>query len=187
MNWPWGRGHDVSLFKLICYGGLNRERYWKVMDYAREQFQVGHRLLEVGSDDGAFAVGFAMLGYDVTALDPVSNPSLTCLYRFKQMTLDYYYTREEDNEAFELIHLGEVLEHCSEPDQMMEQACELCVGKLIVSVPDFEWEGHLQTYTRDQTVEFVGPYMDIDWVYEITHPHHEGTQTLIMGEPKGGG
>ena len=183
----------MSLFKSICTGtargvDFDTQRFWLVMDYVRKHFEKDHRLLEVGCDDGAFAVGFAMVGYDVIALDPKTTPYLAHLYMFKRMTLDEYARQAGQlGKAFDVVHLGQVLEHCPEPDEMMEQARAACRGKLIVSVPSFHWKGHLRVYTKDQAVEFLELYMTIEEVHAIEQPSVEGMQTLVVGKPKEGG
>lgn len=180
----------MSLFKSICEGtargvDLDKRRFWLVIDYARKYFEKDHKLLEVGCDDGAFAVGFSLVGYDVLALDPETTPYLAHLYMFKRMTLDDYARRGGQlGKAFDVVHLGQVLEHVKDPDEMMEQACAACSGRLIVSVPSFHWKGHLRVYTKDQAVEFLGSYMTIEEVHEIEQSNVEGMQTLVMGEPK---
>lgn len=175
----------MSLFKAIAVGAFDCTRYWLAMNYSRKHFELGHKLLEVGCDDGAFALGFCLAGYDVLALDPEVTPYLGHLYTFKRMTLhDWSRQAGQLGKGFDMVHLGQVLEHVEDPDEMMEQACEACRGKLIVSVPAFNWTGHLRTYTKDQAVKFLEQYMTIDEVHEIKDPLYDSIQTLVFGGPK---
>ncbi len=174
----------MGLFELIRNGGMERERFRVVTEYAREHFKEDHRLLEVGSDDGAFAVGFCMIGYNVVALDPETIPYLAQLYTFKRTSLAGWY-KQHSGERFELVHLGEVVEHVEDPDEMMKQACHVCSGKMIVSVPNFYYPGHERTYKKDEFVKFVEQYMTIDNSREIKNEKTgDARQWLVMGEPK---
>ena len=56
------------LFEAICKGeGMNYERYLAVTAYVEENFLIhqGQMMLEVGCDDGAYALAFSMMGLDV--------------------------------------------------------------------------------------------------------------------------
>jgi len=175
----------MSLFESIRNGGLDRERFRLVTEYAREHFKEGHKLLEVGSDVGAFAVGFCMIGYNVVALDPETIPYLAQLYIFKRVTLNDWY-KQHSAERFEVVHLGEVIEHVEDPNEMMKQACRVCSGKLIVSAPNFHHPGHVRTYDKEGFMKFVAQYMKVDNMYEIKSERTgDARQWLAMGEPKG--
>ncbi len=68
------------LFEAICEGGMNRRRHERVMEYLRSWMKPGDDILEVGCDDGAYALSFAMMGLEVTALDPIRTPFMAHLY-----------------------------------------------------------------------------------------------------------
>jgi len=174
----------MSLLEQIRNGGLDGERFRLVTEYAREHFKEGHKVLEVGSDDGAFCVAFCMIGYNVVALDPETIPSLAQLYIFKRVSLKDWY-KQHSSERFEIVHLGEVIEHVEDPDEMMKQACHVCSGKMIVSAPNFQHPGHVRTYDKEGFTKFVEQYMTFDSVYEIKNEKTgDACQFLAMGEPK---
>lgn len=177
-----------KLFKAIRDGGINRERYWYVMDYARDLFTEGERALDVGSGDGVFAVGFSLIGYHVTALDPRAEPSLTNLYTHKVTTLtEWLLLRGPDESRFDLVHLGQILEHVERPEEMMAQACSVCSGRVIVSVPDFMLPngGHLRSYTWSAFQEFVQRFITAEEWHQIPTAEKPGRhQWICMGWPK---
>lgn len=178
------------LFEAICSGvDMNHRRFWKVIEYAKETYKPGMTALEVGCDDGAFALGLTMVGYQVTSLDPIRTPFLAHLYNHQAMSLKRYKVLFDLWEApdFDLVHLGEVLEHVKDPDAMLDRACSVCSGKIIVSVPNFTAVGHVRTYTSIEFKELLEPYMTIEWFHPIeSHKKPGKFQWLAMGSPKAG-
>ncbi len=175
------------LFEAICHGeGMNHERFWAVMDYAREHYVMGHTALEVGSDDGAYALGFSLLGYEVMALDPARTPFMAHLYHYMPVRLER--APINPSPGYQLVHIGEVIEHAKDPAKILARACELCHpdGHLIVSAPNFMAGGHLRTYNKEEFEEFVGPYFDkYDRFRSIESLKNPGKfHWLAMGRPK---
>ena len=175
------------LFEAIRDGGMNRERYWKVMDYARKHFSDDFSALEIGSDDGAFALGFTMLGYKTFAVDPARTPFMAHLYNYEAKSFERSWIGASAA-AFNLIHIGQVIEHSKKPEAIMELACRHCAllkGRLVVSAPNFNAGGHLRTYTLKEFYGFVEQFIEIAEFHEIlSDKKPDKYQWLAMGAPK---
>lgn len=180
-----------KLFEAICSGvDMNHRRFWAVMNYVRQHTKVGDWVLEVGCDDGAFAVGFALLGRRVDALDHLRTPFLTHLYTYMPRKFDddfmMDYAAVDSPGGYQAVCLGEVLEHVKDPETMLARACRICHGKLIVSVPSFAAAGHRCIYTEDTFKELIDPFMNTEKFYSFeSHKKPGKFQWLAMGEPKG--
>ncbi len=182
------------LFEAICGGGMNAVRYRVVMDYVREQqFELtlspyAPWALEIGCDDGAYALSFAMMGYRVTALDPARTPFMAHLYDYHPVSLDNWLhgtPAYQCNRHYEIVHLGEVIEHVRNPDQFLSRACGVCKGKMIVSAPNFNAVGHRRTYEWQEFLDFVGEFVEIEGRARIESNKKPGKfQWLAMGTPK---
>ncbi len=175
-----------KLFEAIRDGGMNRERYWRVMDYAREHFVEDAALMEVGSDDGAFALGFTMLGYKVYAVDPARTPFMAHLYHYEAASYEKSWVGAAKPTApLTVGHLGQVIEHSKDPEALMSLACGQC-DRIIVSAPNFNAGGHLRTYTHKEFIEFVDGFIDIEHCYDIkSDKKPDKYQWLAMGTPLG--
>lgn len=137
-------------------GSRDQMRYQTVLRLAEQKYKPGSRALEIGQDDGTFALGLVGRGYDVTSISP--DHICQCWRHFQgdiqNMVLD---------EKFDLIHCGQVLEHLSDPDAAMRNICRMAhkTTLIIVSVPDFKDPDHLRTYRADTFYPWIETYMDI--------------------------
>ncbi len=160
------------------------------MDYARKHFREGASVIEVGSDDGAFALGFTMIGYKVSAVDPARTPFMAHLYNYEAASFEKSWigASRESPAAFSITHIGQVIEHSKDPDAIMRLACYRCVsitGKIIVSAPNFNAGGHLRTYTHKEFVDFVERFIDIEEIHDLPSEYKpDKFQWLAMGTPK---
>jgi 2-polyprenyl-3-methyl-5-hydroxy-6-metoxy-1,4-benzoquinol methylase len=176
------------LFEAIRDGGMNWRRFWLVMDYVRANSKLGDWVLEVGCDDGAFAVGFSLLGRRVDAVDNLRTPFLTSLYNYMPRKFDESFEMDmaaTTEGGYSIVHLGEVIEHVKDPEDMVARACRVCSGKIIISAPNFMAGGHLRTYSEAEFLDFVERFIHVDQNYRVlSHKHPDKFQWLAMGEPK---
>tara|TARA_B100000674_G_scaffold479293_1_gene477511 strand:- start:11188 stop:12027 length:840 start_codon:yes stop_codon:yes gene_type:complete len=145
------------------YGGERKEIFKKIMslpksksdNYMRceaiEKFCTSYwgnserrKLLDIGSGLGVFPGRMVEKGWDCTALDP--DPSATKMIQelvdCKVVTQDFLRAENEElsTEKFDLITFNKVLEHVSEPKNMLTRASKLLMpgGIIYFEVPDGE-------------------------------------------------
>ena len=175
------------LFEAIRDGGMNWRRFWLVMDYVRANSKLGDWVLEIGCDDGAYAVGFSLLGRRVDAVDNLRTPFLTSLYNYMPRKFDESFEMDmaASEGGYSIVHLGEVIEHVKDPADILARACRICSGKIIVSVPNFMAGGHLRTYTQEEFLHLLRQFINIERDFAILSDKHHGKyQWLAMGTPK---
>ena len=137
--------------------GLNNQRFWWMIDRAREHFEPGMTALDLGCATGIFSFGLFLVGYDVLGVDKYKPGPQYPHIKFDNM--DFHTFFKQRKRQFDLVHLGQVLEHVRDPEELLFQAVKPCRGRLIVSVPDFESPGHVRTYTWESFFELVDKYM----------------------------
>ena len=125
-NWCHTEGHSYHY------------RYHRAMDFFREFYKNGNTALEVGCNDGTFAKGLGKLGFRVTAIDAD--------LKIDPMNLDNNVNYIKANLwdlgnscQFDVVHLGQVVEHVNNPDEFMQKVLKLCKpgAPVFFSVPNF--------------------------------------------------
>jgi len=148
-------------------------RYKKVMGFFRESTTLGKTALEVGCNDGTFAAGLAKLGYQVTAIDTIINIDPLNLHKNVKYVKGNLWDSSLNSSTFDIVHLGQVVEHVEEPDQFMLRVLRLCKprAKIFFSVPNFGGSGHKRTYNFHTAETFASNYIDIEGKVIFRHTH----------------
>jgi 2-polyprenyl-3-methyl-5-hydroxy-6-metoxy-1,4-benzoquinol methylase len=131
--------------------------------------------LEVGPGDGTFAKGFVNIGYLTEVLDIKPRKfAFDTTYNKLDITKGYL------PKTFDLVHVGQVLEHVTEPKMAVENIIKM--GNIntlfIFSVPNFSAKRHLRTYSNKSFKELMQPY--ISFMYMRTFGKNN-KQFLIAG------
>ena len=131
--------------------------------------------LEVGPGDGTFAKGFVNIGYSVEVLDIKPRKfAFDTVYNKLDITKGYL------TKIFDLVHVGQVLEHVTEPKMAVENIIKMGDTNtlFIFSVPNFSGKRHLRTYKNESFKELMRPY--ISFMYTRTFGENN-KQFLIAG------
>ena len=139
-------------------------------------------LLEVGCDDGCFAATAAFVGeygrrdyLQVHAVD-LNTSEAHSLYEdpcIHWHNLDCGDMAKHINKKFDMIHLGEVLEHVKNPHKVMQECVALSKPNtmFLVSVPNFQHPTHLRTYSMKSAVKLCSQYFIVESQTIIKHKH----------------
>ncbi|WP_079478175.1 class I SAM-dependent methyltransferase [Halobacillus salinus] len=124
--------------------------YGKVISKLKE-FSRGNRLLEVGVGAGEMIAVAQELQLDVMGIDirPAYANAVSRMLNVPIKTIDYQ--EFEVNQAFDLVCMGDVIEHLEDPRQALIKANELLNkgGVLWISTPNFESAFSKMLKTRD--------------------------------------
>jgi len=135
------------------------DRYEFVKWSARRYFHPSYRALEVGANDGTFAIMFKELGYYTHAFD-IKDFKLygkVDRYTVDPKGFEWFVLPHE----YELIHIGQVLEHVDNPEDILYNASRFSRGLVIVSVPNFMSRDHLRVYSKTEIIRLVSKFF---WV-----------------------
>jgi 2-polyprenyl-3-methyl-5-hydroxy-6-metoxy-1,4-benzoquinol methylase len=98
------------------------------------------RVIELGSGNGMnVAIPLSKLGYEVTAVEPQSGS--VAFGRFQNSRVEFVEARYESYQAdrkFDIVVLSDVLEHVTDPADLLHQATELLKpdGEVLISIPN---------------------------------------------------
>ena len=128
------------------------------------------RVLDLGCSGGQFAAVARASGHHVTGVDVAAAPGVTDrLDRFVQADLDAGLGEELivelGDEPFDVVVMGDVLEHVRHPGRLLADARKLLApgGSMLISVPNF---GHW--YPRFRTALGAFDY-DMRGILDRTH------------------
>lgn len=99
-------------------------------------------VLEVGCSSGAFTYYFSMFNHDVTAIDFVEEQLIKAKNYNKNNKAKFFlmdaHKLDFENESFDTVFLGEIIEHVLEPETVIKEALRVLKkgGKLIITIPD---------------------------------------------------
>lgn len=133
--------------------------------------------LEVGPGDGTFAKGFVDIDYLTEVLDIKPRK-----FAFDTVYNNLDITKGHLPKIFDLIHVGQVLEHVTEPKTAVENIIKMgnTSTLFIFSVPNFNSKYHLRTYTWPKFKALLKPFITFEHI--ATFGRVEGNiQFLIAG------
>jgi ubiquinone/menaquinone biosynthesis C-methylase UbiE len=115
-------------------------------------------VLDVGCEHGGFALNFSKNGHRAVGID-VSEEYLK---RARKLCPEVEFIQgwaEElpfDDNSFDTVFLGEILEHVIEPKIVIDEAYRVAKQRVVITVPNpnFEktpdkWSGHLRIFTGE--------------------------------------
>ena len=121
------------------------------------------KVLDVGSGDGYFIQSMQNKGFkDVVFF--ATDPSPICFQKLKALGVNTFHSLQEVSERnFDLITLGEVFEHISEPILFLESLMELVKngGHIYIDVPERDdthkelFEPHVLFYSKESLLNLV--------------------------------
>ena len=121
------------------------------------------KVLDIGSGDGYFIQSMRNKGFkDVEFF--ATDPSPICFQKLKALGVNTFHSLQEIPERdFDLITLGEVLEHISEPIFFLESLIELVKngGHIYIDVPERDdthkelFEPHTLFYSKESLLNLV--------------------------------
>lgn len=102
-----------------------------------QQFQPKGSVLDIGSGVGTFLRVAKDLGYDVAG---VELNSVSRQYSLKKYDVPVYPNMDNINKKYNLVHMGDVLEHLSDPVFSLRQVRTFLLpkGLVAISVPDYD-------------------------------------------------
>jgi len=126
-------------------------------------FSPGSKVLDVGSGDGYLIQSMQNKSFkDVVFF--ATDPSPVCFQKLKTLGVNTFHSLQEISERnFDLITLGEVLEHISEPILFLESLIELAKngGHIYIDVPERDdthkelFEPHTLFYSKESLLHLV--------------------------------
>jgi len=158
----------------------DHQRFRYVRAVAEQFFVPGKTALDVGSNDGTFAEMLHDIGYKVCTID--KNHDLDASWG-DHLLHDIEQIIQPWPGPFDLVHVGQLLEHLHFPEDAMTNILMMCKidTTLLVSVPDFKYKGHLRTYTKDSFLEFMRQFVKV--IETTTFTQDGRSQFLAVGMP----
>lgn len=134
-----------KMYNIDYHGGGRKENAGDRQDrYARFYIKplikakVGGKLLDIGSSTNPFPNLAVQNGYQVTVVDYLKPACLDDSIRFIQGSInDDQVIRELSEEKFDFVTAFAVIEHCTDPVEMLTNMVELCKdnGLIIITTP----------------------------------------------------
>jgi predicted SAM-dependent methyltransferase/glycosyltransferase involved in cell wall biosynthesis len=122
------------------------------IDWIKSKVSLNDRILEVGCAENPCWAGTP---FNVVTLDKSVRPDEQC---FPDVVADAASLPYPDN-SFDVVNLGELLEHVEDPQKVLSEATRVAKKKVIVTVPnEYRWPpalepfknpGHLRYYTEE--------------------------------------
>jgi 2-polyprenyl-3-methyl-5-hydroxy-6-metoxy-1,4-benzoquinol methylase len=158
-------------------------RFETVINLAKK-LPPGSRIADLACGQGNFALTLAELGFDVTAVDIKPEFLNYAKKKYTHGKINFVHQNlmeYRDQDRFDCILMGEIIEHVAFPDQLLQTAYENLKpgGLLIITTPNggeyaqplptykqvthleeliprqFHWGDHLFLYTEDELRELV--------------------------------
>lgn len=161
-------------------GTVDAQRLQKVEEIAKRHWKKGYTALEVGCNDGTFADLLTRCGYSTVAVDIA--PAVQVSQAYALVIADASNVGFHRN--FDLVHMGEVLEHVKDPDVVMDNIVQYAKGLVIVSLPDFLCKGHRRAYSEESARAQVDSYIDIEY-FETLKGRKRGRVFFLYGQVRG--
>ena len=124
----------------LKYLASQEDVYWAIREYFRDPRATQGRTLEIGSGLGYLTFALARSGIHVTGLD-ISPPAVeTATRRFGRLfrCADVGTLAQTEEETYDTIVMTEVLEHVSEPVELVESCLKLLrpQGRVLITTPN---------------------------------------------------
>lgn len=132
--------------KLFMLNDLPREANYQYFSMYSEtlsrirMYNINVRLLEVGIGAGECALTAREMGYDVFGIDVIERHVEDVRNKYGLNAETHDFIEFESAEKWDVIMMGDVLEHVSDPDLAIKKAAELLNenGVLWISTPNFD-------------------------------------------------
>jgi len=158
---------------------LDGKRYAYIMGKCKEFYELGMTAVDVGTSDGAFAIGLKKIGYKVTTIGLNE-----CEISKSHYTIDIQ--KEKIDKKFDLILFCEIAEHLKFPDKGLNNTLLMAKNNslVFVSVPNFMCKAHLRTYSMAGLLSYVDKKIKIKGKTTFTKKYKgkpKSEQYLIYG------
>ncbi len=161
-------------------------------------FTAGRRLLDVGVGGGELVAVAREMGFDVRGIDISYSLAKRVHERFGVNVVCADFADYRPNEAFDIVCMGDVIEHMSDPKASVQKASELlnAGGVLWISTPNFEsafskYSGHGDPMRRVAGHLSYFSYRSLEKVltsagfqllnYQVSK-HYNGSMEIIAGK-----
>jgi 2-polyprenyl-3-methyl-5-hydroxy-6-metoxy-1,4-benzoquinol methylase len=121
----------------------HQKRKQNMIKLIRKILPPGKRILDIGSANGDMSTELSILNYKVDGIEPLreSYENAKSLSKKYNQNIEFRQTRIEDldrNKKYDLLVMGEVLEHFYKPDKILKKMKEILNpnGKILVTVPN---------------------------------------------------
>jgi len=137
------------------------KRFNFIINELKDIFEKGMTILDIGPNDGSFTSILKDIGFVVTTIDIEPRK-----FEWEHIVGDIQTIKLE--RKFDVIVMGEVLEHLKKPDKAMRNIIGMSdINTVImVSVPNFEHPNHVRVYNDKNFRKFIKRYIDI-YKFEI--------------------
>lgn len=160
-HWPesWKNSYDHDRLE-IYHEQSNRgyyyqynNRFQQTLDFVKSVAKPGAKILDLAAAQGNFSLSLAELGYDVTWNDLRDELIDYVKLKYERGTIHFLPGNIFELKLahqFDVILLGEVIEHVAHPDQFLKAVAQLLKpdGYLVMSTPNGEYfRNHLPKFS----------------------------------------
>jgi len=170
----WSTNWDaLPMYQLPTTGELKEERMHRI-DWIKSKVAMENTILEVGCAENPVWAGTP---FKVTTLDKSTRPDEQCFP-------DIVGEAENlpvDSGAYDIVAIGELLEHVPDPQIVIKEAIRAARKKVIVTVPwEQEWPAEYKPFWNPGHIRFYAPETLSDELartgrpFEITRIRYDG-------------